>query len=62
VGNLGPWEGERDQEVVVITTSADAAGITAALRDALVTDEELGLIDELDFADPFADWHEESEL
>ena len=62
VGNLGPWEGDRDQEVVVITTSADAAGITAALRSALVTDEELGLIGELDFADPFADWHEEMEL
>ncbi|WP_394620671.1 CobW family GTP-binding protein [Lentzea sp. JNUCC 0626] len=62
VGNLGPWEGEQDQEVVVITQSADPAHITAALRSALVTDEELGLITELDFADPFTDWHEELEL
>lgn len=63
VGNLGPWEPHhRHQEVVVITTSADAAEITAALHEALVTDEELALIEELDFADPFADWHEELEL
>ncbi|MFD4676120.1 GTP-binding protein [Lentzea sp. NPDC058450] len=61
VGNLGPWEGDRDQEVVVITR-ADPAEVTAALRAALVTDEELGLISELDFADPFTDWHEELEL
>lgn len=60
VGNLGSWEEHRrSQEVVVISTSADAAEITAALREALVTDEELALIEELDFADPFADWHEE---
>ncbi|WP_434445523.1 CobW family GTP-binding protein [Lentzea sp. E54] len=64
VGNLGPWtEGTGgDQELVVITRSADAAEITAALRSALVTDEELALITELDFPDPFADWHEETEL
>ncbi|MET9227862.1 GTP-binding protein [Lentzea sp. NPDC003310] len=62
VGNLGPWEGERDQEIVVIARSADTAHITTALENALVTDEELGLITELDFADPFADWHEELEL
>jgi G3E family GTPase len=57
-----PYYGDRNQEIVVITRSADAAEITAALRAALVTDEELALIAELDFADPFADWHEEMEL
>jgi G3E family GTPase len=61
VGNLGPWPGERVQEVVVITASASPEAITAALRDALVTDEELALADELEFADPFADWREELE-
>ncbi|MGW4212051.1 ribosome hibernation factor-recruiting GTPase MRF [Lentzea sp. NPDC004789] len=57
-----PYYGDRDQELVVITSSAAPERITAALRAALVTDEELALISELDFADPFADWHEEMEL
>jgi G3E family GTPase len=57
-----PYYGDRDQEIVVITRFADTAEITAALNAALVTDEELALIAELDFADPFADWHEEMEL
>lgn len=57
-----PYYGDRDQELVVITRFADPAEITAALSGALVTDEELALIAELDFADPFADWHEEMEL
>lgn len=60
-----PYYGDRDQEIVVIARSASPTkitAITAALRAALVTDEELALIAELDFADPFADWHEEMEL
>ncbi|MDX8035302.1 GTP-binding protein [Lentzea sp. BCCO 10_0856] len=57
-----PYYGDRDQEIVVITRFADPEEIVATLRAALVTDEELALIAELDFADPFADWHEEMEL
>jgi G3E family GTPase len=57
-----PYYGDRNQELVVITRFASPAEITDALRAALVTDEELALIAELDFADPFADWHEEMEL
>jgi G3E family GTPase len=57
-----PYYGDRNQELVVITSSADPCRITETLRAALVTDEELALIAELDFADPFADWHEEMEL
>jgi G3E family GTPase len=56
-----PYYGDRSQELVVITRSASPEEIAAALRDALVTDEELALIDELEFADPFAEWHEEME-
>jgi len=54
--------GDRAQELVVITASASPEEITTALRSALVTDEELALKDELDFADPFAEWHEEMEI
>ncbi|MFD0200868.1 MULTISPECIES: ribosome hibernation factor-recruiting GTPase MRF [Saccharothrix] len=53
--------GDRSQEVVVITASADPEEITTALREALVTDEELALADELEFVDPFAEWHDEME-
>ncbi|MCE6998257.1 GTP-binding protein [Saccharothrix sp. S26] len=56
-----PDYGDRSQELVVITASADPAEITAALRAALVTDEELALADELEFVDPFAEWHDEME-
>lgn len=61
VGNLGSWPANPSQELVVITRSSPDA-ITAALRDAVATDEELALRDELDFVDPFAEWHEESEI
>lgn len=64
VGNLGQWlEAGRDraQELVVITKTASPEKITAALRGALVTDEEFALMDELEFVDPFADWQEELE-
>ncbi|WP_447007878.1 ribosome hibernation factor-recruiting GTPase MRF [Saccharothrix isguenensis] len=56
-----PYYGDRSQELVVITRSASPGEITAALREALVTDEELALIDELEFVDPFAEWHDEME-
>jgi G3E family GTPase len=56
-----PYYGDRSQELVVITRSASPEEITAALREALVTDEELALIDELEFVDPFAEWHDEME-
>ncbi|WP_218180570.1 ribosome hibernation factor-recruiting GTPase MRF [Actinosynnema pretiosum] len=55
-----PEFGDRAQELVVITRSASPDEITAVLRDALVTDEELALADELEFADPFAEWRDES--
>ncbi|MEU7474893.1 GTP-binding protein [Lentzea sp. NPDC042327] len=61
VGNLGAWPRDRGQELVVITTK-DPVRITAALTAAVVTDEELALADELDFVDPFGEWHEEAEL
>ncbi|MEV0679863.1 GTP-binding protein [Actinosynnema sp. NPDC050436] len=53
-----PRFGDRAQELVVITHRASPDEIAARLRAALVTDEELDLADELDFADPFAEWHE----
>lgn len=56
-----PRFGDRSQELVVITRSASAEEITAALRRALVTDEELALVGELEFVDPFAEWHDEME-
>jgi G3E family GTPase len=56
-----PRYGDRAQELVVITRSGAPDRITAALRDAVVTDEELELMDELEFVDPFADWREELE-
>lgn len=56
-----PCYGDRSQELLVITSTARAGEITAALRDALVTDEELALIDEVEFVDPFAERHDETE-
>ncbi|MFJ6671886.1 ribosome hibernation factor-recruiting GTPase MRF [Actinosynnema sp. NPDC091369] len=56
-----PRFGDRSQELVVITTSAVPDEVTAALREALVTDEELALADELEFVDPFTGWHDEME-
>ncbi|QFZ18995.1 ribosome hibernation factor-recruiting GTPase MRF [Saccharothrix syringae] len=56
-----PRYGDRSQELVVVTATAAPGRITAALRGALVTDEELALVDELEFVDPFAEWHDEME-
>ncbi|HEX6339883.1 ribosome hibernation factor-recruiting GTPase MRF [Umezawaea sp.] len=57
-----PDYGDRSQELVVITAIPEAREeIVTALRAALVTDEELALVDELEFADPFAEWHDEME-
>lgn len=49
------------QEIVAITWKAAEFEIQSALREALVTDEEWALADELDFVDPFAE-HEMEEL
>ncbi len=57
-----PEHGDRSQELVVITAAPGAPEeIVAALRAALLTDEELALADELQFVDPFAEWHDEME-
>ncbi|WP_433272555.1 GTP-binding protein [Actinosynnema sp. CS-041913] len=55
------YYGDRSQELVVIAGSAAPDEITTALREALATDEELTLIDELEFVEPFAEWHDEME-
>ncbi|GAA3685341.1 hypothetical protein GCM10022267_85160 [Lentzea roselyniae] len=51
----------RLHELVVITRSASPETITAALRGAVVSDEELALMDELEFVDSFEDWREHRE-
>ncbi|WP_329792115.1 GTP-binding protein [Lentzea sp. DG1S-22] len=56
-----PRYGDRSQELVVITATASPEEITSALRDALVTDEELELADQLEFVDPFAERHDAAE-
>ena len=56
-----PRYGDRSQELVVITATAPPEEITSALRGALVTDEELALAGELEFVDPFSEWHDEME-
>ncbi|NUT93860.1 MAG: cobalamin biosynthesis protein CobW [Saccharothrix sp.] len=60
MGEIGERTGG-GQEIVVITRKAAEFEITSALREALVTDEEWALADELDFVDPFAE-HEMEEL
>lgn len=57
-----PDYGDRSQELVVITAIPEGPEeIVAALRAALVTDEELALVGELEFVDPFAEWRDEVE-
>lgn len=57
-----PEFGDRSQEVVAVCLRASGEDVVAALEAALVTDEELALAAELEFADPFAEWHELEEL
>ncbi|ONI91563.1 cobalamin biosynthesis protein CobW [Saccharothrix sp. ALI-22-I] len=45
--------GDRAQELVVVSHRSSPEVITSALREALLTDEELALAAELRFADPF---------
>lgn len=56
-----PLFGDRAQELVVITDQATPDEIEAALRGALLTDEELAAGEEawLRYPDPFGEWHEE---
>ncbi|MFD0201976.1 MULTISPECIES: GTP-binding protein [Saccharothrix] len=52
-----PDTGDRAQELVVIAYRSSGRNIASALREALLTDEELALSAELDFADPFPGAH-----
>ncbi|KAA2252138.1 cobalamin biosynthesis protein CobW [Solihabitans fulvus] len=54
-----PYYGDRAQDVVVVAHLADPAELTAALRNALLTDEELarGEAAWLAYPDPFGSWH-----
>lgn len=56
-----PLFGDRAQELVVITDQATPDEVEAALRGALLTDEELAAGEEewLRYPDPFGEWHEE---
>jgi hypothetical protein len=54
-----PYYGDRDQELVVVTHQADPEEITAALREALLTDTELAEGEAVwrGYPDPFGQWH-----
>ncbi|MET8846236.1 GTP-binding protein [Amycolatopsis sp. NPDC004625] len=56
-----PVHGDRAQELVVVTDRTTPDEIDAALRGALLTDEELAAGQEAwrHYPDPFGDWHEE---
>jgi G3E family GTPase len=56
-----PVHGDRAQELVVVTDQTTPDEIDAALRGALLTEEELAAGPEewLRYPDPFDDWHEE---
>ncbi|MEV7095146.1 GTP-binding protein [Amycolatopsis sp. NPDC051045] len=56
-----PVHGDRAQELVVVTDQTTPDEIDAALRGALLTEEELAAGPEewLRYPDPFGDWHEE---
>ncbi|CAL9573539.1 putative protein [Actinosynnema sp. ALI-1.44] len=59
-GRVAAWgasTGDRVQELVVVSHRSSADVITSALREALLTDEESALADELRFADPFPGAH-----
>lgn len=53
-----PVWGDRAQELVVVTELATPEEVEAALRGALLTDEEMA-DDWSTYEDPFGDWHEE---
>jgi G3E family GTPase len=58
---VAAWDldtGDRAQDLVVVTHRSSAEVVTSALREALLTDEELALAGELRFADPFPGSHE----
>ncbi|WP_367132614.1 GTP-binding protein [Saccharothrix sp. HUAS TT1] len=57
-----PEFGDRGQEVVAVCVRDCGESVLAALEGALATDEELALGPELEFADPFSEWHEMEEL
>ncbi len=56
-----PLFGDRAQELVVVTDRTTPDEVEAALRGALLTDEELaaGQREWLRYPDPFGEWHEE---
>ncbi|MGW3965333.1 ribosome hibernation factor-recruiting GTPase MRF [Amycolatopsis sp. NPDC005003] len=56
-----PVHGDRAQELVIVTDQTTPDEIDAALRGALLTDEELAAGTEAwaHYPDPFGDWHEE---
>jgi G3E family GTPase len=55
-----PEFGDRHVSLTVLICGADSATVGAALRDALVTDEELARRDEwTGYRDPFGDWHQD---
>lgn len=58
---VAAWDldtGDRAQDLVVLAHRSSAEVITSALREALLTDEELALAGELRFVDPFPGSHE----
>lgn len=55
-----PEFGDRHVSLTVLVCGADSTAVGAALRDALVTGEELALRDEwTGYRDPFGDWHQD---
>lgn len=59
--NWDPYYGDRMQELVVISHVASPHEITQALRDAVLTDDELAAGESawLAYEDPFGEWHED---
>jgi hypothetical protein len=56
-----PDFGDRAQELVVVTDQATPEEVDAALRGALLTDDEMAAGPEAwhAYPDPFGEWHEE---
>lgn len=52
--------GDRHISLTVLVSGADSTAVTAALRDALLTDEEFARPDRwFGYRDPFGDWHQD---